>query len=44
MLLNQTLKYFGSTEDALNNDTLLNDTFLSQSPRQSLERKEVTQS
>lgn len=43
MLLNQTLKYFGSTEDALNNDTLLNNTFLSQSPRQSLARKEVTQ-
>ncbi|MGC9651857.1 hypothetical protein ACO2FJ_05985 [Staphylococcus warneri] len=30
MLLNQTLRYFGDAEDAMNNDTLLNDTFMSQ--------------
>lgn len=30
MLLNQTLRYFGNAEEAMNSDTLLNDTFMSQ--------------
>ncbi|MDS1000889.1 ATP-binding cassette domain-containing protein, partial [Staphylococcus capitis] len=30
MLLNQTLRYFGNAEDAINSDTLLNDTFMTQ--------------